>query len=501
MTLLKPVVPGTVLKFIGESVPHVAPSIADTVAIPIVSDWGPAGADAPGTSGREGGMQLLQSFQEYIEIYGDSDTPGRTAVAQAFAGQNLPGKPGAGAVLVYRMAGAAKAKATLSINNTTPAAAIKLTARYYGTRANSLTVIIDVDPSNAARDRLRIQYKGVTAETYLYTKTDVKSLAASINASSKIVAAEEKITGVALTATAGTAIAGGNSGETVTALLHLEALEAIEYRPFSILAPYAVETAELVTTYNSWTKAQEEANRPVILCIGGVAGETLAEAITRSASCENAHVVNLGVGTYHDDLLNKDLSTAQLAPRIAGILAARGKKGSLTFASIGGLHIVGNTGPSAAEQETAIRSGVTVIGHGTNPEAELHIIKGVTTLTSTTKAGEPLEVFGDPRLVRIMDLYVRQMKEWADNVVIGSKPANADTRAAVRGKAREMQDELLGEGLILPGGEMIGGVEVPKPFVNVPVPSDPTMLDAIPYEFGWQFARTTNYVLGEGRVR
>lgn len=501
MTMLKPVVPGTVLRFIGESIPRVEPSASDTVAIPIVHDSGPIGSDPVGTSGREGGMQLCNSFSEFTEIFGDSDTAGRTAVAGAFAGQNMPGKPGAGAVLVYRMAGAGKAKATLAVKNTAAAEALKLTARYYGVRGNSLSIVIDVDPSNAARERLRILYKGATAETYLYAKTNVKQLVEAINVTSKLVAATEVATGTALKTTTGESLVGGNSGETLTALQHLEALEAIEYKPFSIIAPFQMETVELLNTYLSWVKVQEEANRPVILVIGGGSADTLAEAITRTNTCESAHVVNFGVGVYHDDLLNKDLNTAQLAPRMAGILASRGKKSSITFAEIGGLHVVGNSAPSSDEVKTAVQSGVCVLMHATSPEAELHIAKGVTTMTSTSRTAEPLEIFGDPRLVRIMDLYIRDMKEWGDKIVIGSLPVNDDTRATVRGKARELQDALLGDGLILPGGEVLGGVEVPKPFVTVNPPTDPGYLDTVPYQFGWQFARTTNAILGEGRVR
>lgn len=501
MAILKPVVPGTIIRFVGEQIPRIEPSAAETVAVPIVHDWGPIGTDAQGLSGVEGGMQLVTSFAEFTQVFGDSDTPGRTAVAGAFAGQGLPGKPGAGAVLVYRMAGSAKAKATVTIKNTTPANALELTARYYGARGNNLSYTVDTDPSNAARDRLRILYKGAVQETYLYTNTNITQLAEAIALRSKLVAAKMLITGVRLTAGANQPLAGGNSGETVTSANHIEALEAMEFEKFSILAPFIVEEEALLASYVSWVKAQEEANRPVILVCGGKAGETLAEAITRTNSCANAHVVNFGVGTYHDDLLNKDLSTAQLAPRMAGILAARGRKSSLTFAEIGGLHVVGVTGPASDEVATAVQSGVCVLQHTSSPEAELHIAKGVTTFTSTTVPAEPLEIFGDPRLVRIMDLYVRDMKEWGDRIVIGALPVNDDTRALVRGKARELQDELLGEGLILPGGEVLGSGTVPKPFVTVEPPTDPNFLDTVPYQFGWQFARTTNAILGEGRVR
>lgn len=501
MSILKPKVPGTVLRFIGESIPRIQPSAADTVAVPIVHDWGPIGSDAPGTSKREGGAQLCTSFAEFTQIFGDSDTAGRTAVAGAFAGQGLPGAGGAGAVMVYRMAGSAKAKSTLVIQNTTPATALTLTARYYGSRGNKLSVVIDADPANEARDRLRILYNGAVQETFLYAKTDIASLATQINTVSQLVTAVEAVTGVALKHTAGTSLASGNDGSTLTTENHLSALEALEFEPFSIISPYDVESAELLATYVSWVVSQEEANRPVVLVCGGKAGETLTEAIERSAACENPHVVNVGVGTYHDDLLDKDLSTAQLAPRIAGILAARGKKSSLTFARISGLHIVGETGAASDEIATAVQSGVCVLMRASSPDAELQIAKGVTTWTTTTDPALPVEVFGDPRLVRIMDLYVRDMKEWGDSIVIGALPVNDDTRGLVRGKARELQDKLLGDGLILPGGEVLAGSVVPKPFVTVEPPTDPELLDTIPYQFGWQFAFTVNNILGEGRVR
>lgn len=501
MTLLKPPVPGTVLKFVGEAIPRIEPGAADTVCVPIIHDWGPLGSDAPGANGREGGPQLCESFAEFTQIFGDSDTAGRTAVAGAFAGQGLPGAGGAGGVLVQRMAGSAKVKATIVVKNSTPANALTLTARYYGSRGNKLSYAIDTDPANEARARLRILYNGAVQETYVYAPTNVKELAEQITARSQLITAVETVTGVALATTAGTAFATGNDGSTLTTENHLATLEALEFEPFSIIAPYDVEVAELLAVYVSWTQAQEEANRPVILVCGGVAGEELAEAITRSTACANPHVVNFGVGTYHDDLLDKELSTAQLAPRFAGILAARGKKSSLTFAKISGLHIVGDTGVASDELATAIAAGVCVLQRASSPNAELQIVKGVTTWTSTAAPALPVSVFGDPRLVRIMDMYVREMKEWGDEIVIGALPVNDDTRGLVRGKARELQDKLLGEGLILPGGEILGGVEVPKPFVVVEPPSDPTLLDTLPYQFGWQFAYTADNILGEGRVR
>lgn len=499
MTLLKPIIPGTVIRFVGESIPRIAPSFAEVVAVPITHDWGPLGSDPAGTDGKQGGPQLVTSFAEFTALFGDSDTPGRTAVAGAFAGQGLPGAGGAGGVLVYRMGASAVHRATISLNNTagSPAAALKLDALYKGARGNLISAVIDADPADATRDRLRIKFNGSVVETYVYAETNIAALAASINTRSNYVSATSLVTGTTLAATAGTSLATGADGATLTSAEWLGMLDAMEFGQFSILAPFDLTDSGIQASILSWVRAQEDANRPLICVFGGAAGETVDTAVTRSTALADPHVVNLGVGTYHDDLLGKDLSTSQLAPRIAGILAARGETASLTYAKIAGLHIVGETGAPTDAVETAVQNGVTVLMRASSPDADLRIAKGVTTFTSTSDAARPLDVFSDPRLIRIMDIYIRGMKEWGDDTIIGNTPVGPDTRDAVRGEARRRQDALRERGLILTiatGGSI-------DPFVIVEDPGDPDLADAVPYQFGWHFARTSNYILGEGKVR
>ena len=101
--ITKPIRPGTVIRFEGEALPQIPPSVAETVAIPLVHDWGPTNVPV-----------LVTSFPQFEAIFGSSPTSGRTAVLGAFAGQALPGQGGAGAVYAYRMtAGALPAKATV----------------------------------------------------------------------------------------------------------------------------------------------------------------------------------------------------------------------------------------------------------------------------------------------------------------------------------------------------------------------------------------------------
>jgi hypothetical protein len=491
--ITKPVVPSTVVRFRGEQTQRIAPSFADIVAVPLTHDWGPIGSESPGVSGIDGGPQLVNDFQEWGLVFGDSDTPGRTAVAGAFNGQGLVGNLGAGGVYVYRLATSSAAVASSTAQNTTPGAALRFDGRYKGTRGNLYAWEIDDDPVVVGNDRLRIRFRGAVVETYSYPETDIAGLAAAVNAASPNVRLTSLITGVALAHTTGT-LAGGNDGTTLTSTQWLDALSALEFKPFGILAPFDLTDGSIQASILSWVQAQDDANRAVTLV---VAGESISTAITRSTALADPHVVNFGVGTYHDDLLDKDLSTSQLAPRIAGILAAKGEEHSLTASVIGGLHVVGNTGPASDAVKAAVQQGVTVVERVADPDGELAIAAGVTTFTNRADPDRPYDVFSDPRLVRIMDIFARTLKQWADKNIRGNTTVNTATRNAVRAQALRQIDDLLSRGLII---TKVDGAEI-NPFVQVDPPSDPTMLDAIPFTFGWQFSRTTNYVLAEGRVR
>src|SRR4029077_18272378 len=101
-----------------------------TVAIPLVHAWGPYKTPT-----------LVTSFAEFQQVFGPTTTSrGYKAVKQAFQGSGPTGSPGAGAVLVHRFGSSSAAKATKSLQNTTPAAAITLTARYEGSYGNNLSV-------------------------------------------------------------------------------------------------------------------------------------------------------------------------------------------------------------------------------------------------------------------------------------------------------------------------------------------------------------------------
>lgn len=486
MSFVRPDNPGTRIGFVGDLAASVEPSLAATVAVPITHDWGPLGSD------EEGGT-VLGSFAAFEALYGTSDTAGRRAVLSAFNGSGLPGQGGAGGVLVYRMATGAAAKAAVTLQNTTPVNAITFTAKWTGDNGENISIVKEDDPTDNTRDQVRILYKGVEVERYRYAQTDITALAALINnRPSKYVTATVAQSGVALTATAGTALTAGADGASITATEYTAMLSAMEFAPFAVLAPQNLTDAAIRQQILAFVRTQAEEMRPVFAVFGGAAGEDSAAAMARSALVADPHVINVGVGTWHDDLLDADVSTAQLAPRIAGIFVARGENSALTYADIAGLTAVGDTGPATDELKPLADAGVTVFRRVSAVEGRLKIARGVTTWTVDDETDDrPAEIWSEPRYLMVMDNYIRAMREWGDDNIVGDVRVTDDSRAAVGGHARGLQDDLERRQLILPGTGL----------VNVPVPEDPDLEDAIPYEFGWKFARTANYLLGNGRVR
>lgn len=498
--IAKPDLPSSVVRWIGQDSPRVEPTTNETVAIIGTADWGPMGSDSEsmptGASGISlaAGGETYPSLAEYEGVYGLGDSPLRDAVLQAFVGMNVPGGRGAGGVIPYRIAGAGVAAATLVRQNTTPTNAITFDALYKGTFGNRISIVIEDDPADASKDRVRVLVDGATKESYSYAQTDITSLVAQINTRpSRYIKATQQATGTALSPTTGTSLAGGNDGAAPTVTEYSTALTGLEFKNFAWLAAANLTDVPTKVTIATWVKQQADEMRPLRVVFGGAAGEATSAVVTElgtNAALRDEHVIRFGVGTIHDDVANKDFSTAQLAAWLAGVGAARGLKSSLTRALAGGKRYVGSTGPNTTDLKTGRDAGITMLRRVSHPEAELAVSQGVTTFISTTTAGKPYKFFSDPRIVGLLDNTVRRMTQWGDDVVIGDLTVTDQTRDEVRKEMLKILGEYEAEGLAQPGTS----------FVNVDPPDDPTLDDAVPYVFGFKPARTANYLIGEGRI-
>lgn len=489
-TVVKPDLPGSSLTWVGDTTQQVLPNENERVALMGTATWGPKGSDSAGT-------KLYLSWAEFTQEYGnDFASPGVLGVFLAFRGQDAQGAGGAGGVYFHRLSGAAAAASTRTFKNTADTDAFKLDAIYTGTRGNDLSAIFEVDPATGTNHRLRILLRGVEVERFVYTPTDLAGLADTINGRpSRWVKATSLVTGTALTLTAGTGLQAGNDGSTVTSTDYLDAQRALEFKDFGAVAACALTDVAVKAQLATWVRGLEASQRPVRWVFGGVAGETVdqaaAELNANGGGLRDPHFIRFGVGTWHDSVLSLDLSTAQLAPRIAGAMVARGERSALTRTLFGALDVVANAGPTVDDLRVGRDAGITMLRQVSNPDANVAISQGVTTFTAKNAPGRPYELFSEPRIVGLFDRVQRQIVQWGDDVVIGDLPVTDDTRNLVRKEIRKILDELETTGLAEPGSG----------FVTVDPPTDPSLSDAIPYEFGFKPSRTANFLIGNGRVR
>lgn len=418
----RPKRPGAYFNFVATQQEQVLPTSASTVAIPVTANWGPFKT-----------LTLCNSLSDYTSQFGPSQTtPGYMAVYQAFKGEGTPGRGGAGQVLVYRTGASAAAKATRALSNTTPARALTLTARYQGTYGNTLTVTTQVNADDNTRNDLLLYVGGILVEEYTYAPTDIRALAAEINSISDWVTAVADVTGVALAAVTSQAFASGNDGETLTTGEWADALDAIETARFSIFAPYNLTDDTVLASIKTWAANLNTRGKRFLTVVGGALDEGIVDANERSASLAHPDICNIGVGGVEDDLFGT-LSTAQLAPRIAGILAAKGEEASITYALLSGVRPRGFATDAAIAR--AFDAGTIVLSSSNNPNAAVKIEKGLTTYTGGD-ANKPYLIFRSPKYVRTMHGIETELTEWAEQFVIGQMQVNDQTIAFVLGEAR-----------------------------------------------------------------
>jgi hypothetical protein len=461
-----------------QSVPP-PPGLGGIVALAFTGDWGP-----------EETPTLLRSFQDYRAAFGDSiTTQGYRAVRQAFQGEGLPGFGGAGAVLAYRMTGSAGAKATHVFQNTTPAAAITINAKYPGTRGNAINITVQdqAGVQSPEQDEF-IVYDGATeVERYVYTDTDIASLVSQINAKSQWLSAVQTVTGVALAYVANVALTGGNDGSTLIAGDYTTMMSALEVERFSVLSFECPADNSIITSLGVWGKNARANGKRFRTVIGGALDEDATTAIARSLLLNDPGFINVGGGSVTDAVLGV-LSTAQLAPRVAGIVAARGEARGLTYARFAGTTL--RVGLTDVDILRAYDGGVVALARDSNLDAPLRIEKGVNTYTTTTNVAKPLSIFRVPKFVATMDGIQMDLTEFGEQEVIGKMPVSASTRSFVRSEISQMMTQREAAGIIQPGWTVDVDTDPPA------TPQD----DFMQFIIGLTFGRSTEQIFFSASV-
>ena len=486
---------GSYARFLVQSRVALPKSTKGVVAMPIVHDWGPVNT-----------FVTLGSLDEFVGAFGQGGdptnlvyTPGYIAAYNAFKGAGAD-DPGAATLITYRMASGG-AQASVTISNTTPAPALRVRGIWQGTRGNAIGWAVQTTPSDPTNSHDFVVYvDGVEAERYTYAKTNIQSLADKVNAtpgaggSGWIVmdgpGGAAIVTGTALATSSRANLTGGADGITgLTPTDWTNMRTAFEAQTFEVFVPFDLTDSSIQTAMTSWAQLE---NAPVAAgarskrftyCMGGAAGETITTAVTRSA-INDPNVVNLGVGTYFDEALGINLSTSQLAPRMAGVIARRGYGSSIFCTHLDDLSIV--VGPSDADQLTALNSGVVTLGRdsiGVRFESQ------VTTYTSDS-VGMPKWAYGTIKYVFTMQAFETRVRlQQEGGGMIGRLNVNDDTRETLVGNAQAILDQFVQEGAIQASG-LNGKARVVLSTNPPPDPSD----DFVGLDWIAGFDRTLNQV-------
>lgn len=439
------------------------------------------------------------SFAEWLAVFGRGSadptvfTDGYRAAFDAFRGEGVDGRGGAGKVLSYRMAGSSAAAASKAIDGK-----ITLTSIYEGDYGEQIAYTVGPDATDVStHDNLVIYVEGQEVERYKYAKTNVTDLAAQINGTTPYSDLTKSDWVTAGTVTSGTAIAvqatpssltGGDNGETLVAQDYTDFMAAVEPHRFSLLAFSDLTDGTLLASLATWVRALNTKGHRFMFVFGGPTGESINDAANGAAGTAGASDFNspdalrLGMGTYTDDRFG-DLSTSMLAPRIAGILAWRGEALGLTYARLAGLSI--KAGAKDSDIEKAQDLGVTTIARDSHPTAPVRLETAVTTYTTTSDPAVPKDIFGNPKFVRTMDGIETELTEFAESNVIGLLPVNAGTRDFVRGQMQARLQARENAGVIQPGWTVSIATD--------PAPSDDDVFVALDYQI--KFGRDLQQIL------
>lgn len=475
----RPVLPGVYPEYTAEPRTTIPPSPGAVVAVPILHDWGPVNDP-----------KLCEDFGDYETWFGKSVTPGRIAVYGAFVGEGLEGAGGAGAVLVSRIAGADALEAFVVLDNPAAADAFRIEAKYVGTRGNDLRVT--VTPVVTGIQEVVLLDGTVELESFTYRIADGFDTLLDAMTGSGWVVGSVTLEGVTGLAPGTFPLTGGDDGDTLTGADWVSALEPFNDFDFAVFAPFDVPwepgagapelaTRDTVAAIVAWRDDQEARyGHRFTVVVGGALDELPADAIERAESLLNPGVISVGGPGFNDDVFGA-LSTSQLAPRIAGVRAARGEGQSMDLARLaGGTPRPLPTGSrvSLNAQIDMVQAGVIVVGRDRWQVAPSRIVADVNTYQPDIGSGDPdalpadrpKSVWGNPKFVLSMQQFANSAQAEVEREMIGKVAVNDDTRAAAAARVLRMVKDRERTGAFAAGSivEAVPGADTDK-FVRVKV--------------------------------
>lgn len=470
----RPQQPGAYFNFSPAPADDLQPSVGGTVLVTGTAPWGPANTPV-----------LVRSVGEATSVLGTDRSDLLDGIKRAMRGRGLPGKGGAPAVLFVRQVGQDGAPSTITLTNTANAAALKLTARYDGTRADRFRLTVQ-HSADSSTDEVVVLDGSREVESFVVRTTGdtpIATLAAQINATSGYWTAEVVADGTALKPVTAQQASGGNDGTTYTAAELTTMLGQLEFEPFGVFAPANLTDPAAHALLVGWVRELRERGKRMVLVLGGELDETFTDHRARTLTYDDPDVVSFGTGSIEDeadpaaDGSPAVISTAQGAPRVAGDIAAASNARDIINSRFVGWTI--RNGVTRAQADLATRNGMTVLTRDGHPTAPTRISEGVTSYTSDTEQ-RPRLIYSRIKFVRTMHLLeqaVTEQQEYGD--LIGEVGVTGKTPDLILGGIRTILDDLVTAQVIQPGYSL--GLDTDPP----PLPTD----DFVQVKYGVAFVR------------
>lgn len=412
--LSRPELAGLYWDWETEDKPTTPPSTAAIEAVVGEHDWGPANVPT-----------LCTSWPDFTKKFDTSMTDLAVAVYGAFRGEAVNGRGGAGAVLVYRIGatsgGSALHKATLALSNTTPVVAVTLTALQPGTKGNTIAATVQPGAASGTTE-LILLVDGSVEETYVFPSTTLDVLVAAINLKSSWVSATLGTNGVALASVSAVAFATGADGSPAAGGDWTLMTGAMDQARFAGLAPANLTDPVILASLKAWAADRNSRGLRFWFAEGGVSNEAQSAASARAQAINGPNVLVLGMGLLHDDLLDLDLTSAQLAARYLGARLARGEAADDFYVRFADLSVA-QTGVLATldEQVSAINTGLIVFSVDSDPTAPIFIREAVTSYSDDSASPrlpdgtpqQPVKLWKRVKNIATQQAVEREAMEWA----------------------------------------------------------------------------------------
>nr|WP_218653039.1 phage tail sheath family protein [Paenibacillus sp. 79R4] len=414
-----PVLPGLYMNFVAAAGTAIQPGARGIVVVPVKSHWGPVG-------------QFVEISDEAAikDTFSEDESGGATAFTTLYL--TLLGGPRA--MLAYRIASDSAAVATVLINNTDSAPALKMTAKYPGARGNGFNITIADSLAVAGTKELKLYEGTKLLRTFAIGDGSIVAAVQAINedVDNKWIVATKLADGT-LADVSGTALSGGDSGITgITNADYVAALAAFEGQEFHVLTLDGVSEPALRSSVVAWVKRVRNEGKGIIAVLGGAAADDTAtdavsKAVNRSAGCNHEGIVNVGSGAI---LADKEYSSSQVAAWVTGLIAGQSLSQSTTYAESPFDDVTRRW--TRSEQEKAIRGGVFLLIHDGR---KVKVLRGMNTLT--TLQVDQNNSWKKIRTIRVMDAINGDLQRTAEDVYIGKVNNTEEGRLALIGACKE----------------------------------------------------------------